>query len=204
MMRFLLSLLAYLLGSVPFGYIIVKIKEGVDVRSTGSGNIGATNVLRASGPVSSVLTLLLDAMKGYLAVWIASWATQQDRRAMALSAVAVVLGHIFPVYLRFKGGKGVATALGVFLYLAVVPIMLTAILFLMLVARWRYMSAGSIGAAMAFPLLYYFWEFAGEYPAGSSLWLLCAVIACSILVISKHHENIQRLIAGTERKLGAR
>lgn len=203
-MTFLLALIAYLLGSIPFGYLIVKIKEGRDVRSTGSGNIGATNVLRTSGWGSAALTLLLDGAKGYLAVWVAGWATQQDPPAMAFCAVAATAGHMFPVYLKFKGGKGVATALGVFLCLALMPTLASVGLFLTVVGLLRYVSLGSIVAAAAFPLFYYFWEFVGEYPQNSSLWLLSAVVLSSALIIARHHENIQRLVAGTERKLGAK
>src|SRR4030095_4817135 len=111
-MTFLLAFIAYLVGSIPFGYLIVKLKEGRDVRSSGSGNIGATNVLRTAGRSSAVLTLLLDAAKGYLAVWLASWSSQDSPQTVALAAIAAVLGHLFPVFLKFKGGKGVATVLG--------------------------------------------------------------------------------------------
>ncbi len=203
-MTLVLALTAYLLGSIPFGYLIVKITEGRDIRSTGSGNIGATNVLRTSGRVSAIVTLLLDAAKGYLAVWIAGWVTARDPRAMAFCAVAVTVGHMFPVYLKFKGGKGVATGLGVFLCLALLPVLATLVIFIAAAGFSRYASLGSIAAAVVFPFLYYFWEFVGEYPQNSSLWLLSAVVSCSALIIFKHHENIRRLAAGTERKLGKR
>ena len=125
-MEFLLVFIAYLLGSIPFGYLIVKFKEGQDVRSRGSGNIGATNVLRTAGRGSAVLTLLLDATKGYLAVWLAGWASHDAPQTVALAAIAAVLGHLFPVFLKFKGGKGVATVLGVFLYASPIPILIAA------------------------------------------------------------------------------
>src|SRR5688572_32314742 len=112
-MTFLLAFIAYLIGSIPFGYLIVKLKAGQDVRTSGSGNIGATNVLRTAGRGSALLTLLLDAAKGYLAVWLAGSSSHDAPQTVGLAAIAAVLGHLFPVFLKFKGGKGVATVLGV-------------------------------------------------------------------------------------------
>jgi acyl phosphate:glycerol-3-phosphate acyltransferase len=198
-MAFLLVVIAYLFGSVPFGYLIVKLKEGRDVRSSGSGNIGATNVLRTAGRGSAFLTLLFDAAKGYLAVWLAGLISQHSPQTVALAAVAVVLGHLFPIFLKFKGGKGVATTLGVFLYLSAVPILFALSAFLAVVVVSRYVSLGSIVAAVVFPAVYLLWE----YPRNPSLWLFVAVVICSVLVIVKHHENMQRLWAGRERRLGA-
>ena len=187
-----------MLGSIPFGYLIVKLKEGRDVRSSGSGNIGATNVLRTAGRSSAILTLVLDASKGYLAVWLATSASQNSQRTIAFAATAAVLGHLFPIFLKFKGGKGVATVLGVFLCVSAVPILVAVVTFLCVVMVFRYVSLGSIVAAFAFPAAYWFWA----YPKDGSTWLLIAVFVCSALVIVKHHENIQRLLAGSERKLG--
>ena len=198
-MEFLLVVIAYLLGSIPFGYLIVKFKEGQDVRSRGSGNIGATNVLRTAGRGSAVLTLLLDATKGYLAVWLASWASHDAPQTVALAAIAAVLGHLFPVFLKFKGGKGVSTALGVFLYASPIPILIAAGSFACIVVVFRYVSLGSLVAAVVFPAAYLLLT----YPGNSSWWLFFAVLVCPSLVIVKHHQNIQRLLAGTERKLGA-
>ena len=197
-MTLLLVLTAYMLGSIPFGYLIVKLKEGRDVRSSGSGNIGATNVLRTAGRSSAILTLVLDASKGYLAVWLATSASQNSQRTIAFAATAAVLGHLFPIFLKFKGGKGVATVLGVFLCVSAVPILVAVVTFLCVVMVFRYVSLGSIVAAFAFPAAYWFWA----YPKDGSTWLLIAVFVCSALVIVKHHENIQRLLAGNERKLG--
>lgn len=198
-MTFLLAFFAYLLGSIPFGYIIVKLKEGRDVRSSGSGNIGATNVLRTAGRGSAALTLLLDTAKGYLAVWLAGSISQDSPQTVALAAIAAVLGHLFPVFLKFKGGKGVATVLGVFLYVSAIPIAVTSGAFLCVVLLSRYVSLGSMVAAIVFPVAY----LVLAYPRNPSSWLLSAVVVCSGLVFIKHHENLQRLWAGTERKLGA-
>ena len=198
-MEFLLAFIAYLIGSIPFGYLIVKLKEGRDVRSTGSGNIGATNVLRTAGRGSAFLTLLLDAAKGYLAVWLASWISDDSPQTVALAAICAVLGHLFPVFLKFKGGKGVATVLGVFLYVSPIPILIAAGTFVCVVVVFRYVSLGSVVAAIVFPAAY----LVLSYPRDPSSWLFLPVIVCPSLVIVKHHENIQRLWAGTERKLGA-
>lgn len=198
-MTFLLAFFAYLLGSIPFGYIIVKLKEGRDVRSSGSGNIGATNVLRTAGRGSAVLTLLLDAAKGYLAVWLAGSISHDAPQAVALAAIAAVLGHLFPVFLKFKGGKGVATVLGVFLYVSAIPIAIASGAFLCVVLLSKYVSLGSMAAAIVFPVAY----LVLAYPRHPSSWLLFAVLVCSGLVIIKHHANLQRLWTGTERKLGA-
>src|SRR5262245_37940891 len=197
-MTLLLVLTAYVLGSLPFGYLIAKLKEGRDVRSSGSGNIGATNVLRTAGRSSAILTLVLDASKGYLAVWLAASTSQDSQRTIAFAATAAVLGHLFPIFLKFKGGKGVATVLGVFLCVSAVPILIAVVTFLCVVIVFRYVSLGSIVAAFAFPAAYWFWA----YPKDRSTWLLIAVFVCSALVIVRHHENIQRLLAGNERKLG--
>ena len=198
-MTLLLVLIAYLIGSIPFGYLIVKLKEGRDVRSSGSGNIGATNVLRTAGRGSAVLTLLFDAAKGYLAVWLAGWSSHDAPQAVALAAIAAVLGHLFPVFLKFKGGKGVSTVLGVFLYVSPPPILIAAGSFLCVVVVSRYASLGSVVSAVVFPAAYLLLT----YPGNSSWWLLLAALVCPGLVIVKHHENIQRLWVGTERKLGA-
>ena len=132
-MTFLALILSYLLGSIPFGYLVVRTKQGTDVRSVGSGNIGATNVFRAAGRGGAVLTLLLDAAKGYLAVLITAQLTGHASPAVAVSAMAAILGHVFPVFLKFQGGKGVATGAGIFLFLAPVPLLITLALFLSLI-----------------------------------------------------------------------
>ena len=198
-MTFLLAFIAYLIGSIPFGYLIVKLKAGRDVRSVGSGNIGATNVLRTAGRGSALVTLLLDAAKGYLAVWLAGWISHDSPQTVALAAISAVLGHLFPAFLKFKGGKGVATVLGVFLYVSPIPILIAAGSFVCVVVAFRYVSLGSMVAAVVFPAAYLLLS----YPRNPSSWLFLPVLVCPGLVIVKHHENIQRLWAGTERKLGA-
>ena len=192
----LLIVLSYLLGSIPFGYLIVKFKKGLDVRTVGSGNIGATNVLRTAGTFGGLLTLALDLAKGYLAVAATGYWTHQSQPTMALSAMAVILGHAFPVYLNFKGGKGVATGAGIFLCLASAPSLGAVGVFLVVVLIWRYASLGSMLAAASFPFLYIIFKYRQE----PSLWILSAALFCSGLVICKHYENIKRLVAGTENK----
>ena len=196
-MIFLIVLLAYLVGSIPFGYVVVKLRDGFDVRSVGSGNIGATNVLRAVGKGGAFVTLLLDAAKGYAAVLISGTVSHGKAWIVALSAVAVILGHMFPIFLRFRGGKGVATGVGTFLYLAKLPVLLAILIFLLTIFLWRYVSLASLLGAAFFPILYYLLE----YPQSSSLSILLAASFCSLMIIVRHRTNIQRLVAGKEPKL---
>jgi acyl phosphate:glycerol-3-phosphate acyltransferase len=192
----LLTIIAYGIGSIPFGYLIVQVKKGLDIRSVGSGNIGATNVLRTVGRSGAFLTLFLDGAKGFLVVWIADSWTGHNPAAIGISALAVLLGHIFPVFLRFRGGKGVATALGIFLYIALIPILWTLGIFTAVVLISRYISLGSIVAAVVFPILYFFIQFKHQ----NSVWLLISVCFCCFLVIAKHHDNLRRLLSGRENK----
>ena len=143
---------AYLLGGVPFGYLLVRWRSGQDVRTMGSGNIGATNVLRTSGRAAGIVTLLLDIAKGYFAVWAAGGLTSGDATWMSAAAVAVMLGHAFPVFLKFRGGKAVASFIGAFLCLTPLPLIAVVAIFFAAVAIWRYISLGSILAAGCFPL----------------------------------------------------
>lgn len=191
------GILAYLLGAIPFGYLFVRLKQGVDIRAVGSGNIGATNVLRATGRSAALLTLALDTAKGYLAVFGTGYFTHQDRHFVALAAGAVLLGHVFPIYLKFKGGKGAATGMGVFLYLATLPVLGSMMIFLVVVVIWRFVSLGSILGTAAFPILYFLMDYRQE----PSFWTLLAAVFCSCLVIFRHKDNIKRLAAGTENKL---
>src|SRR4051794_16951720 len=143
---------AYLLGAIPFGYLLVKWKTGGDVRAAGSGNIGATNVLRTSGRSAGIATLLLDIAKGYLAVWLAARWTGSDPYWMSIAALAVMAGHAYPIFLKFKGGKAVASFVGAFLCLTPLPLAAEVVVFVGIVAWTRHISMGSIVGAATFPL----------------------------------------------------
>jgi len=211
---FTVATIAYLLGSIPFGYVLVKFARGEDIRLSGSGNIGATNVARSGAKGLGALTLLLDVLKGAAAVWIAAAlaASSYNRCAgisetfglpcipalnlMSLAALFAVLGHIFPVWLKFKGGKGVATALGVFALLFPKAVLISLVIFIVVLGISRYVSLGSILAALAFPIAAYFLY---EPP-----WItLVLTAAVSALVVLKHHQNIRRLVAGTENRFSS-
>jgi acyl phosphate:glycerol-3-phosphate acyltransferase len=192
---------AYLLGSIPFGLLIVKARGGPDIRSLGSGNIGASNVTRNAGAFAGVLTLLLDAGKGYLAVWLAARFTGANVHWMMAAAVAAVIGHVFPVWLRFKGGKGVATSLGVFLPLCWQAVAAAAVVWLLVVAFWRYASLGSIAAAAAMPVLIYLFYAPRHAPP---TYVSLSTIFIALLVLAKHRANMERLIAGKESRLSLR
>src|SRR6266571_6271683 len=191
----LIPFAAYLLGTVPFGLLLAKLFGGADVRKAGSGNIGATNVARVVGPLAGILTLIFDTAKGAAAVWLAGRVTNESATWMTIAAFAVLLGHCFPVWLRFKGGKGVATALGVFLALCPLAAVSALLLFLLCVAYWRYVSLGSIAAAAAMPLLIYFLWAPGHAPP---IVIDLGTLAVALLVIYKHDGNLQRLVEGTE------
>jgi glycerol-3-phosphate acyltransferase PlsY len=193
----LTALVAYLLGSIPFGYLIVKLTRRGDIRRQGSGNIGATNVARTAGIAAGSLTLLLDAGKGYLAVWLAGRWTGGSIRWMMLAAVFAILGHIFPVWLGFRGGKGVATGLGLFLPICAKAVAAGVILWLLVVLFWRYVSLGSVVAAAALPILIYLLYAPPHAPPETVSF---GAILISLLVIWKHRENMQRVIAGTENR----
>jgi len=196
-----IPVVAYLLGSIPFGLLIVKAFGGGDIRSVGSGNIGAANVARNAGPVAGVLTLLLDAGKGFAAVWIAERWTAGNSRWMMAAAVAAVVGHMFPVWLGFKGGKGVATGLGVFIPICPEAAGAALALWILLVAFWRYSSLGSIVAAAALPILVYFLYAPRHAPPDH---VLLGTVMISVLVLWKHRGNMRRLIAGEEARMGSR
>jgi len=188
---------AYLLGSIPFGLLFARFLAGEDVRGQGSGNIGATNVSRVAGPFAGILTLIFDALKGAAPVWLASRLTHQSATAMVLAGVAALVGHCFPVWLRLRGGKGVATALGVFAILSPAATVSAAILFGATFVFWRYVSLASVTAAAVMPLLTYFlWAPGHAPPTAVTLGTLFA----TLLVIFKHRGNLQRLSQGTEPK----
>jgi len=193
-----LPLAAYFLGSIPFGYLIVRVGGRGDVRRHGSGNIGATNVARVSGTLSGLLTLALDAAKGYLAVRLAAAVTDGNIRWMVVAALLALIGHLFPVWLGFRGGRGVATGGGVFLPVCWQAVLGAAVVWLMVVAFWRYVSLGSITAAAALPLLVYLLYAPGHAPP---LIVSAATSAAVVLVIWRHRANIARLLDGSEPRL---
>jgi glycerol-3-phosphate acyltransferase PlsY len=183
--------IAYLVGGIPFGYVLVKLTTGKDVRASGSGNIGATNVLRTTGRGIAVATLILDIAKGFAAVWIAAALTNDDPEWMSAAALAVMAGHAFPVFLRFHGGKAVASFIGAFLYLTPLPLFAVLIVFVVIVAATRHISAGSVVAAGMFPLAVWLILHPPE-PV-----LIASLIAGAFIVV-RHRSNIERLHAGTE------
>jgi len=193
----LIAGVSYLLGSIPFGYLLVRIFRGEDVRASGSGNIGATNVSRKS-PALGILTLVLDAVKGTVAVWTA-YAVAPTYPSMSLAALCAVLGHMFPVWLKFRGGKGVATGLGSFIVIAPKAVLVAVGIFIAVVAVFRYVSLGSIVAVAFFPLLVY-----EMHAYGSAPMALVLMAASSLLIIARHQQNIRRLLAGTENRIGAK
>jgi glycerol-3-phosphate acyltransferase PlsY len=188
---------AYFLGSIPFGLLLGKLFSGRDVRSAGSGNIGATNVARVAGPVAGILTLLLDAAKGALAVYLAARLSEQSSTWMMIAGLCALVGHCFPIWLGFRGGKGVATAAGVFLVLSPLSFLGAVILFVLVVLYWRFVSLGSISAAAAMPLLIYFlWAPHHAPPYAVTFGSLGA----ALLIVYKHDANIQRMVQGDEPK----
>ncbi len=198
----IIAAVSYLLGSIPFGYLLVRVFLGADVRQTGSGNIGATNVARTGSKRLAVATLLLDALKGYAAVGFALWFAarppsdpSQAFLLAALAAFCALLGHMFPVWLRFKGGKGVATALGAFLALAPKAVLVSLVVFVVIVAITRYVSLGSILAAAVFSFAAWWLN-----PHTRTAGVMVLIAASSLLIIIRHKENIRRLLAGTENR----
>jgi acyl phosphate:glycerol-3-phosphate acyltransferase len=200
----IIAVLSYLLGSIPFGYLLVRIFRGEDVRQSGSGNIGATNVSRKS-PLLGGLTLLLDAVKGTLAVGLACLLSGRmpggvlPYGMMSIAALFAVLGHTFPVWLKFRGGKGVATGLGSFILIAPKAVLVAAGIFIAVVVIFRYVSLGSILAVASFPLLVY-----GMHGYGNASTAFAFIAVTSMLIIARHHENIRRLLAGTESRAGGK
>ncbi len=199
-----IALAAYLLGSIPVGYVLVRIFRRQDIRTLGSGNIGATNVLRSEGKGLGAATFLLDVVKGAAAVLLASaiaapvLPTVPQRNVEALAALFAVLGHMFPVWLKFRGGKGVATGFGVFLVAAPLAALASITLFAIVFAITRYVSLGSILGAASFPVFAYFMV-RGDKPA----FFVAVQAIVALLIIVKHHPNIRRLLSGNEHRFGA-
>lgn len=197
--------IAYLLGSVPTGYLLVRLFRHEDIRSVGSGNIGATNVLRSGGKGLGAATFVLDVLKGAAPVAIAAWVAPrfasgvQPRDVVALAAVVAVLGHMFPVWLGFHGGKGVATGFGVFLVAAPWAALAAISVFFVVLLLTRYVSLASILGAGSFPLFAWLLV-SGEKP----VLFIAAQIIVALLIIVKHHQNIRRLVSGTENRFGGR
>jgi acyl phosphate:glycerol-3-phosphate acyltransferase len=223
---FIIATVSYLLGSIPFGYILVRLFMKQDIRTSGSGNIGATNVARSGAKGLAIATLLLDAGKGYIAVTVASilvpqkpwleahWVMQSPSTggplatyhftpainlACAIAALFAIIGHCFPVWLKFNGGKGVATGLGVFAALAPKAVLIALIVFVAVLVISRYVSLASIAASAVFPFAAYW-----LHPELHSTTLMLLLIAGPALIIVKHHDNIRRLITGTEDRFGAK
>jgi glycerol-3-phosphate acyltransferase PlsY len=205
----LIAAAAFLLGSVPVGYLLIRVFRRQDIRSVGSGNIGATNVLRAGGKGLGAATFLLDVLKGCAAVWLGMALAARlgptlgpmidPRNAEALAALCAVLGHMFTPWLHFRGGKGVATGFGVFLVAAPLAALAAIALFAIVLALSRYVSLASILAAAAFPVFAWLMVH-GNRPA----FFLFVQAAVALLIIIKHHQNIRRLLAGTESRFGVR
>ena len=194
-----LPLAGYLLGSIPFGILLTRLFGGGDIRAAGSGNIGATNVTRVAGPVPGVLTLILDALKGAAAVLLVAHFSNNSATWMTASGFAALVGHCFPVWLKFRGGKGVATAAGMFLALCWPAAVCAIFVFVIVVFSFRYVSLGSIAAAAAMPLLIYMlWvpHFSPHLAPPPSVTM--GAFAAAMLVVYKHDGNIQRLVEGRE------
>jgi len=196
--------IGYLLGSIPFGYLLVRAFRGADVRATGSGNIGATNVARTS-PLLGIVTLFLDAAKGMAAVALVLGLFPQNRVIAFVAAFCAITGHVFPVWLGFRGGKGVAVGLGSFLLLTPKAILIAIGIFLAVAAVFRWIALASIVATVSLPLLAWALVEAPRnvaatqmgFIAGPMLWLA----AGSALIVAKHHSNIRRMLSGTEPRL---
>jgi glycerol-3-phosphate acyltransferase PlsY len=215
-----IAVVSYLLGSIPFGYLLVRTFRGQDVRQTGSGNIGATNVARTGSKGLAIATLLLDALKGYAAVILAfrmarhiTFGLQGSADApspfdpanprhlqlafefAALAAFCALLGHMFPIWLRFKGGKGVATALGAFTALAPLAVLVSLLVFIAAVAITRYVSLGSILSAVVLPFAVWWFN-----PLARTITTMALIVASCLLIIIRHKDNVRRLLAGTENR----
>jgi glycerol-3-phosphate acyltransferase PlsY len=185
---------AYLVGSIPFAFLLSR-RRGIDLRQVGSGNVGATNVLRTSGVSAAVLAMTLDGLKGVLAVLVAQRFTSGPAAPMA-AGLASVIGHVYPVWLRFRGGKGVATAAGVFVVLTPVALGIASAVFLFAVWMTRFISVGSMSAAIALAI--------GAVATDAPLMVTIGAAVVAAIIIHRHRANVTRLVAGTERRVGQR
>ena len=188
-------IVAYLIGAIPTGVVLTRLFGATDIRNSGSGNIGATNVYRVAGKKLGILTLLGDALKGAVPVLIAMKLLGLYDAQVGAVAAAAFVGHCYPIYLKFKGGKGVATALGIFMVLSPLAVLGAFLIFALLLWKWSYVSLGSISAAAAIPLLVYL--------TGGSVSLIVTTLFISLVVILRHHQNIQRLLNGSENRFKA-
>jgi glycerol-3-phosphate acyltransferase PlsY len=196
-----IPLAAYIIGSLPSGYLIARRAGQGDIRKTGSGNTGATNVARVAGNAAGALTFLLDAGKGALAVWLASWLTGGSAIWMVAAALGAMLGHIFPVWLGGKGGRGVSTGVGAFLMICWPAVVAAIVMWLIVLAVGRYVSLASILAAASLPLLTYMFYAPGHAPARA---ITIGTVAGAVMIILRHKPNIERLVAGTESRVSLR
>lgn len=187
-------LAAYLVGAVPIGWLVARVFGVGDIRRHGSGNIGATNVLRTVGRLPAIVTLLGDVLKGYLAVWLGTVLGGEQPAAAAMAAVAAVAGNCWSVFLGFRGGKGGATGLGAALRLVPLATLAAIPVFVIIVASFRYVSLGTLLAALCVPL--------GALMLGYPRAAVLAALAIAAIIVGRHHENIARLRAGTESRLG--
>jgi acyl phosphate:glycerol-3-phosphate acyltransferase len=201
----IIAVAAYLLGSIPFGYLLMRFFRKQDIRTFGSGNIGATNVLRTGAHGLGIATFVLDVLKGSAAVWLGGWIGTQLiptvplRTVEAVAALFAVLGHMFTVWLHFRGGKGVATGFGVFLVISPWAALASIATFFLTIALTRYVAVGSMVGAASFP--FYAWLLVkGQRPAA----FFIASVLVALLIVVKHHSNLRRLYDGTEYKLGAK
>jgi glycerol-3-phosphate acyltransferase PlsY len=192
---YLMLIAAYLIGAIPTGILLTRLSGAADIRKSGSGNIGATNVYRVAGKKLGILTLVGDALKGAIPVLAAMQLPGLAPAHIGAVAVAAFLGHCYPVYLGFKGGKGVATALGIFLVLCPLAVLGAFAIFAVLLWKWRYVSLGSIAAAAAIPLLVYFID--------GRLAMVATTLFISLIVIWRHRQNITRLLNGSENRFKA-
>lgn len=198
MFAFVCLLGGYLLGSIPFGFLIARFRAGRDIRAEGSGNIGATNVARSLGLGAGLATLVLDAGKGAAAVWLAAHWNGSGSLPVTFAAIGVVLGHLYPVWLRFRGGRGVATAIGVFLVIGWMATLADLLIWVVVMAIWRYASLSSILWAALLPLFLYWLYVLGHHPPQN---ISFAAVIVAIFVLWRHRPNLQRLIEGKEPQM---